>query len=142
VLFIWAGLVIGISFVEAPTKFTAPSLSQTGALDVGRVVFAMSHRVQFGLLVAAIACAWAAKQRLSRRAWILLASIVCVFAIQVLGVQPPLDARTARIIAGEALPPSHLHKYYVVLEVLKLYLLVATAWQTARNSSYRIPDRG
>jgi len=34
----------------------------------------------------------------------------------------------------EALPPSHLHKYYVVLEVLKLYLLVATAWQTARNS--------
>ena len=36
---LWAGLVLGVSFVATPVKFLAPSLSLADALAVGRVTF-------------------------------------------------------------------------------------------------------
>lgn len=36
VCLVWAGMVIGISFLEAPVKFMAPSLTRPVGLDVGR----------------------------------------------------------------------------------------------------------
>ena len=48
VAFVWFGMTAGISLLEAPVKFTAPSLTREVALDVGRVVFAM---VEQGILI-------------------------------------------------------------------------------------------
>ncbi|KAI9179608.1 hypothetical protein H9P43_004936 [Blastocladiella emersonii ATCC 22665] len=47
-----AGFVAGISFLEAPTKFHAPSISKPVALDVGRHVFAALHLTE---IVASVA---------------------------------------------------------------------------------------
>ncbi|KAI9218434.1 hypothetical protein BC828DRAFT_399608 [Blastocladiella britannica] len=45
-----AGLLLGISFLEAPTKFHAPSLpSRDVALDIGRHVFSALNRVEIVL---------------------------------------------------------------------------------------------
>ncbi len=35
ILFIWAGLLLGVSFIATPAKFLAPSLPMAQALDVG-----------------------------------------------------------------------------------------------------------
>lgn len=43
ILFIWAGLLIGVSFVAKPAKFLAPSLALAQALDVGRWTSTSSH---------------------------------------------------------------------------------------------------
>lgn len=41
---LWLGLVIGISFIEAPLKFTALGITIPLGLGIGRLVFAIEHR--------------------------------------------------------------------------------------------------
>ena len=62
------------------------------------------------------------------------ALLLVVFAVQLWGVQPRLDARTVRILAGEALPGSHLHSAYVVLELIKISLLLSIGWRALRSA--------
>ena len=40
IAFTWFGLVLGISFLEAPLKFRAPGVTTQLGLGIGRVVFA------------------------------------------------------------------------------------------------------
>lgn len=49
--FVWFGVTAGISLLETPVKFTAPTITRPVALDVGRVVFAALNRVELVLLV-------------------------------------------------------------------------------------------
>jgi hypothetical protein len=118
----WAGLVVGISFLEAPVKFTAPSLTLAVGLDVGRRVFAASHLAQLGLAALAIAAVAIARPRRLAIAVIALAALA--LAVQHLALLPVLDARAQVIIAGgvpEGRAPHHL---YVALDALKVVLLV------------------
>jgi hypothetical protein len=60
-LFIWAGLLLGVSFVATPAKFLAPSLPMTQALDVGRWTFHVLAWTEWGFVVATavlIAIVW------------------------------------------------------------------------------------
>jgi hypothetical protein len=41
-LFVWAGLLLGVSFVATPAKFLAPTLGLAQAWDVGRWIPFMS----------------------------------------------------------------------------------------------------
>ena len=61
VLFIWAGLLAGVSFVATPAKFLAPSLPMTQALDVGRWTFHVLSSAEAGFVAVAavlILMAW------------------------------------------------------------------------------------
>jgi len=124
---------LGISFVEAPTKFTAPSLTLPVAIDVGRVVFAMSHRVQIALALAAGLLGWRARRSLSPKQRGLLIALLLVLPLQLIAIQLPLDARAARVIAGESLPPSSLHAAYVVVDLAKISLLASLGWSLLRS---------
>ena len=64
-----------------------------------------------------------------------LAAPVLVFALQQLVLMPLLDARTLRTISGESVGESHLHLVFVVLELLKVGTLVATAVAALRAGS-------
>ena len=39
VTFVWLGMVLAISFIEAPLKFTAPGVDLRIGLGIGRIVF-------------------------------------------------------------------------------------------------------
>ena len=51
---IWLGMVLGISFLEAPVKFLAPSVTLEIGLDIGRYVFGAFNKVEcvFALVIA------------------------------------------------------------------------------------------
>jgi len=51
---IWLGMVLGISFLEAPVKFMAPSVTLEIGLDIGRYVFRAFNKVEcvFALVIA------------------------------------------------------------------------------------------
>ena len=51
VLLTWSGIVIGVSFMDAPRKFKTPSLTRSVALDVGRTLFSLLHQVERVLLI-------------------------------------------------------------------------------------------
>ena len=119
---LWAGLVLGVSFVATPVKFFAPSLSLADALAVGRVTFEALKWIECVAVVALAATVWITTPR--RRELALLGVIVLVLLCQYVWMLPILDARVQTIIDGEDVPPSSLHWIYTVLEFLKVVLLV------------------
>ncbi|HWO19809.1 MAG TPA: hypothetical protein VNO30_13580 [Kofleriaceae bacterium] len=125
VALLWAGLVLGVSFLATPVKFQAPSLSLAVGLDVGRHTFAASHQVQ--LLLAAILLGAAALARAPRGALVLFATAAVVLLAQHLALLPVLDARAQIWIDGGTPDGPSPHVAYVALEALKVLLLIAAS---------------
>jgi len=117
----WLGMVLAISFLEAPLKFRAPGITVPLGLGIGRLVFRalnIAEAVLAALLVAAGLVAG-----LPAAAWVLVAALVLLLAGQVLLLRPPLDRRAAEVVAGRTPPPSRLHLAYIVLEGVKVLAL-------------------
>ena len=96
---LWAGLVLGVSFVATPVKFLAPSLSLADALAVGRVTFEALKWIECVAVVALAATIWIANRR--RRELALFAVIVVILLCQYIWMLPVLDARVQTIIDGQ-----------------------------------------
>lgn len=125
--FAWAGLVAGISFLEAPVKFTAPSLTLAVGLDVGRHVFGALNRAELVLALASAALVWASRARLG--VWAALGVAWATVVLQTAWLLPALDARAVVLIGGGTLPPEPaLHALYGGAEVAKVLALVAAGW--------------
>ncbi|UOQ96479.1 hypothetical protein MUN81_14655 [Hymenobacter sp. 5317J-9] len=126
-LFVWAGLVAGISFLEAPLKFTAPHITVPLGLGIGRIVFAALNKLELALCATALLCA--AVRRAPANVWAALSLLVTVLLLQTLWLLPALDLRATALLAGHPPLPGHLHKTYIGLEVVKLItLLLAGSW--------------
>jgi hypothetical protein len=126
-IMLWAGVVIGVSFLAAPAKFNAPTLTLPVAIDVGRHEFGTLNLAEIVLAVAALALA--AYARVERRIWFGLALAAGVIALQALWLLPVLDARAEMIIQGETLPRAPWHMIYIAIEVvLKLLALLVVGW--------------
>ena len=61
--------------------------------------------------------------RRQRPGWLLVAAFV-VFALQQLGMQPRLQARSDLMMAGQATEDSILHLVFIVAEIVKVGLLL------------------
>lgn len=126
VTFVWLGMVLGISFLEAPLKFRAPGLTLPVGLGIGRIVFRALNLVEAGLLVVAVVATAVAGA--SATAWVLLAIAAIVLAVQLLAVRPVLNRRTDAVLAAADpadVPRSRAHFAYVGLELVKVVVLVA-----------------
>lgn len=134
-LFVWSGLLIGVSFVATPAKFLAPSLELPQALDVGRWTFHVLTLIECGLVLVATLLALGCWRR-AASGWgavmILLVAVAVVLAIETFLLRPVLDARVLEIMAGRSIPPGMLHNVYIGLEVLKLALIMAAGIVSAR----------
>src|SRR4051794_8321171 len=49
--FVWLGMVLAISFVEAPLKFRAPGVTLQIGLGIGRMVFRVLNGIEVALAV-------------------------------------------------------------------------------------------
>ena len=135
-LFIWAGLLLGVSFIATPAKFLAPSLPLAQALDVGRWTFHVLGLIEWGFVAVVgllILLAWI---RLGQSAGLvlpLLAGVAIILALETFWLRPALDARALQIIAGQSAAPSSKHTLYIAFEVAKLLLILAAAVVGARR---------
>jgi hypothetical protein len=120
--FTWLGMVLAISFLEAPLKFRAPGVTLQLGLGIGRLVFAALNRVEVALLVV-VAGALVFSPPPPPVLWATAASAV-LLAVQLAAVRPVLTRRSDRIRAGEELPRSHAHLIYLGLELAKVVALV------------------
>jgi len=122
---LWAGMIIGISFVEAPVKFTAPQVTLAIGLGIGRLVFGWLNK--FELVFCTLALIGLFFIRVSFKIWLPALLITAILAVQTIWLLPALDTRALQIIAGQQPTPSSLHITYVALEIFKLGLLLGTA---------------
>lgn len=125
-LFGWAGLVVGISFLEAPLKFTAPHITVPLGVGIGRVVFHALNAVELALCLLTLASAGAASRRLPADVWRGLAALLGLVLLQTGWLLPLLDERAEALLAGHAAPPSYHHWLYIAVEATKLVVLLLT----------------
>lgn len=120
--FVWLGMVLAISVLEAPLKFRAPGITLALGLGIGRLVFRGLNIVEVVLAAAiTVACAVAP----TALAWVLLGALWLVLALQLLVLRPRLNRRTSLVIAGADVASSPLHLVYIALEAVKIVLLTA-----------------
>ncbi|NCL73987.1 hypothetical protein [Rhodococcus sp. YH1] len=128
---LWLGMVLAISFLEAPLKFRAPGITIPLGLGIGRLVFRALNTVEGVLALVLIGACLVSSP--GTTGWILLLVTVAVLAVQVAVIRPPLTRRSNRILAGEDAPRSKVHYAYVALEIVKVALLIALAIVLART---------
>ncbi len=122
VTFVWVGMVLGISFLEAPLKFRAPNVTLQIGLGIGRLVFRALNTVEvgFALVIVAIVAAGPTPARIA----VAFAVAVGALAIQLIAVRPRLTRRSDKVLAGLDAPRSRAHYAYVGLEMVKAVALV------------------
>jgi hypothetical protein len=122
VTFVWLGMVLAISFLEAPLKFRAPGVTLQIGLGIGRLVFRALNTVEVGftLVILAIVVAGPTPARIVVAFFVAFAAL----AIQLVAVRPRLTRRSDQVLAGSDGPRSRAHYAYVGLEVVKVVGLV------------------
>jgi hypothetical protein len=121
VAFLWLGMVLAVSFLEAPLKFRAPDVTLRIGLGIGRLVFRALNAVEAVLALVAVA---AAATDLPPRPTVAAGAVaVASLAAQLLWVRPALRSRSDVVLAGGEPPRSRAHYAYVALEVLKVAAL-------------------
>ncbi|TDQ00940.1 hypothetical protein EV186_102806 [Labedaea rhizosphaerae] len=124
VVFLWLGMVLAISFLEAPLKFRAPGVTVPIGLGIGRLVFRALNAVEAIFAVVVVVTLVAGTPTTAVFVTAVLA--VVVLAVQLGGIRPVLNRRSDRVLAGEELPRSRAHLGYIATEVIKVAALVVT----------------
>jgi hypothetical protein len=129
VLFTWLGMVLAISFIEAPLKFRAPGVSLQVGLGIGRVVFRALNSAEAAL--AAIVLITVGADPPSPLVIGAVGVAVVALAAQLLVVRPRLAHRSDVVLAAPAVSApgsgsrrSRAHYGYVGLELVKVIALV------------------
>ncbi|WP_214105749.1 hypothetical protein [Acrocarpospora catenulata] len=120
--FVWLGLVLAISFLEAPLKFRAPGVTLRVGLGIGRLVFRALNTAEAVLAVVVLIALLVATPPIG----VIAAPAVAIvtLAAQFLFVRPGLTRRSNAVLAGEDVPRSRAHHAYVALEVIKVTALL------------------
>lgn len=126
--FVWFGLTAGISLLEAPVKFTAPTITREIAVDVGRVVFLALNRAEMIALILLLVLIRISGS--SRRLWAAWAPLTLIMIAQTAWLLPELAERSKMVVVGLDPGPSIAHGAYAVLELTKLALLLFLGFRT------------
>lgn len=118
---VWAGMVLGVSFLATPAKFLAPSLTLPVAMEVGRKTFRV-----FGWVETAMSALLGLQVAAARPVRLLALAPIGLVALQALRLRPRLERRTQKVLENTAAPRSSSpHRAMVAAEVAKLAALLA-----------------
>ncbi len=123
VTFLWLGMVLAISFMEAPLKFRAPGVTVPIGLGIGRLVFRALNGVEAALALL-LGVIWVLSWPQYNGSFFVMGAVVCLL-LQVVAVRPALTRRSDAVLAGEDSPRSRAHHVYVLLELLKVAALAS-----------------
>lgn len=126
---LYLGLILGVSFLATPVKFSAPSLSLPAALDVGQVTFSLFHKVEWGMLALLVLMAFSAPApfQTSPLQTGLVMGLAVILFVDGVWLLPQLSERVQAVIAGAPRAPSPHHALYAGLELMKTGLLIGLA---------------
>lgn len=121
---LWAGLIIGVSFIATPAKFLTTTSSLHQLLEIGQVTFGTFMYVEITLiLLLSISVIKSERVLLIYKA--LLVSVALIIFFQYVYLLPKLDERVDKLAQGLSIAPSNLHWLYVLAEFSKFILLIA-----------------
>jgi hypothetical protein len=119
---LWLGMVLAISFLEAPLKFRAPGVDLRTGLAIGRLVFRALNGVEL-LAVVVVVGALAAASPAPRGTPLAAGAVAALLVVQLAAVRPALARRSDVVLADHGdhdEPRSRAHLWYVGLELVKV----------------------
>ncbi|MEM9078756.1 MAG: hypothetical protein AAGC43_17070 [Bacteroidota bacterium] len=122
ITFVWVGMVLGISFLEAPLKFQAPNITTELGLGIGKLVFSALNKIEISFSILLLVFLWRGKFAI--KSMYLYAGIFGIILVQSIWLIPVLNQRADVIISGQEVSPSFHHIAYVIIEVIKVVLLI------------------
>ena len=134
VAFIWCGMLLGISFLEAPLKFQAPNVTLGLGLGIGRLVFFALNKFEIAFALILLVTFLMDRRSIGKFALGSFAAVVLILVLQTVWLLPSLDARAELVISGAAAPFSMTHYYYIGFEVIKLLLVFALGVSLTKRS--------
>ena len=123
VSFVWLGMVLAVSFGEAPLKFWAPGVTLRIGLGIGRLVFRAINTAEALLAMAIVVSVIIGAPPAAVLVPTLTATAVLI--VQLVTVGPRLIRRTDAVLAGSDAPRSHSHHVYIGLKAAKVPALLA-----------------
>lgn len=126
-VFLWLGMVLAISFLEAPLKFRAPGINLRLGLGIGRLVFRALNVCEMVLAVIIAVALFTHEIPVGLNIAITVA--VAALLIQTVLVRPLMSRRTAAVLAGEDGRRSVAHHVYIALEIAKVIALIIAGVQ-------------
>lgn len=133
-MILWAGAIIGVSFISTPVKFQAPSLSMPTGLEIGRYTYRLFARLELCFLICIIVAASMGRPR--PVTVIAIALVALQLLLQRYWLLPELDRRVSDILAGGPVVFSTTHWVYAALEAVKAALLIGAAAIEYRSRLY------
>lgn len=129
---IWAGLILGVSFIATPVKFQATGLTMSVALEVGKVTFHLFNMIEWGIMALIISisayAAYIRNEPCRTGRWMTALFLLALLALQTFWLFPVLDIRADAVIAGGTPDPNHYHLFYILIEISKLATTLCAAW--------------
>jgi hypothetical protein len=122
VTYVWLGMVLAISFLEAPLKFRAPGITVPLGLGIGRLVFRALNSCEALFAVTLVVTVIIGDLPVSVVAAGALA--IATLVAQLALVRPRLTRRTDAVLAGSEPPRSRVHLAYLGLELIKVVALL------------------
>ncbi|CAI8872921.1 hypothetical protein [Chryseobacterium sp. IT-36CA2] len=128
------GMFITISFLETPLKFQVPGITLPTALGLGKLMFGLSSKMQWGFLIVILVLMLISRRNYTKIDFILLVILFSLLALEQFWLLPVLDSRVDLLSSGKAVSPTPLHDYFIYAETAKaLMLMTAITLQFKRN---------
>lgn len=126
-IFVWLGMVLAISFLEAPLKFRAPGVTLPIGLGIGRLVFRALNTIEAVLAVVVLAAL--TQGGVPGAAITAVAVAVLALCAQLFAVRPRLRRRSDVVLADSGAASasrSRAHYAYLALEIVKVVGLITS----------------
>jgi hypothetical protein len=123
-VFVWLGMVLAISFVEAPLKFRAPGVTLKIGLGIGQLVFRALNVFEYVFAIVIAAALFT--HETSAAVNVALCAAVGALLTQTIVVRPLLARGSTAVLEGDEGRRSRAHFVYVALELVKVIALVWT----------------
>ena len=127
----WAGLLAGISFLEAPLKFQAPGITIPLGLGIGQLVFQALNKVEIVLAIIILACSLPVPLKNSRS--ILLFLVTILLMADTFWLLPLLDERAKLVLTGNAPIKSYHHILYIIIDTIKFLSLIVLGFLSLKS---------
>jgi len=128
---VWLGFVLAISFLEAPVKFSTPTLTLPVGLDVGRHVFYALNKAELVFLVLTILFIFFGRIQFAVIIFCFLLAVILI--LQTFWLLPQLSARVDIYLRGDIPADSNVHIIYILMEAVKVFLIFLLGWFQIKN---------
>lgn len=129
----WLGMVLGISFVEAPLKFQAPGITTALGLGIGKIVFGALNKFEWFYALLILSSTSMLRKELPKALIGTIAFVVGILIFQTFFLIPVLVERADLIIGGTEPPSSWHHIAFIILECIKLISLCFIFWKAYKH---------